>query len=199
MDQTIKIEAHLEPSEPEVCKLTIDRTLLAEGSVSFTDPESAKGSGLAEKLFQEAKVHGVRIAGNTLTVTKHDEQDWRVTAAQIAGVIRAHLGSGEPAVSEQLLARRAPDFELMRRIRELFDSKVNPAIAQHGGFVELTDVREGNVYLRMGGGCHGCGMANVTLRHGIEAMLREQLPEIKDIYDTTDHASGTNPYFAPTS
>ena len=70
-------------------------------------------------------------------------------------------------------------------------------MAGHGGVIELLDYKDGVVYLRMGGGCQGCGMANVTLKQGIERMLREEIPEILQVVDTTDHAGGTNPYYQP--
>ena len=84
-----------------------------------------------------------------------------------------------------------------QNIQELIDARINPAGAAHGGQIELLNVDDDSIYIHMGGGCQGCGMANVTLKHGIEAMIQEAFPEIKHIVDTTDHASGTNPYYAP--
>lgn len=82
-------------------------------------------------------------------------------------------------------------------VHQLIESKINPAIAMHGGQVTLLDVRDGVAYVSMGGGCQGCGMASVTLRQGVEQMITEAIPAIQSIVDTTDHASGTNPYFQP--
>ena len=72
-------------------------------------------------------------------------------------------------------------------------------MAAHGGVVSLLDVKNGNVFIQMGGGCQGCGMADVTLRQGIEKAIRSQVPEVEEILDTTDHAAGTNPFYAPSS
>ncbi|MFH1679946.1 MAG: iron-sulfur cluster assembly accessory protein [Candidatus Eisenbacteria bacterium] len=83
-------------------------------------------------------------------------------------------------------------------VMELVESAINPALSGHGGFVELLDVKEGNVYVRMGGGCQGCGMVNVTLKQGIERMIKEKIPAIRAVVDTTDHAGGANPYYRPT-
>ena len=83
------------------------------------------------------------------------------------------------------------------RVQELIDSSINPAVAGHGGYIELLDVKESTVYLRMGGGCQGCGAADVTLKAGIERMIFEEVPEVTEVLDVTDHASGTNPYYAP--
>ncbi len=96
-----------------------------------------------------------------------------------------------------------PDFDpgnltgsLAERVTQVLDSQVNPAIASHGGQARLVGEENGVVYLQMGGGCQGCGMAAMTLREGIERILRETIPEIVDIVDVTDHQSGTNPYYA---
>jgi Fe/S biogenesis protein NfuA len=77
--------------------------------------------------------------------------------------------------------------------------QINPAIAMHGGWAELVEVDGTTAYLRLGGGCQGCGMAAMTLRHGIERAIRAAVPEIADIIDVTDHASGANPYYEPST
>jgi Fe/S biogenesis protein NfuA len=87
--------------------------------------------------------------------------------------------------------------DLKTRVQELIDSMINPAVAGHGGFVDLIDVKDNKVYLQMGGGCQGCGAADVTLKSGIERLIKEELPEVEEVLDTTDHASGANPYYAP--
>jgi Fe/S biogenesis protein NfuA len=87
--------------------------------------------------------------------------------------------------------------ELKSRIQELIDTMINPAVASHGGFVELIDVQDNRVYLQMGGGCQGCGAADITLKSGIERLIKEEIPEVTEVLDTTDHASGANPYYTP--
>ena len=86
---------------------------------------------------------------------------------------------------------------LADRVQKLLDDDINPSIASHGGIVSLVGIEDARVIIRMGGGCQGCGMADVTLRQGVEAMLREQIPEITEVVDATDHAAGSNPYYAP--
>ena len=85
---------------------------------------------------------------------------------------------------------------MRRQIKKLIDSEINPAVAGHGGVIELIDVMNKKVYLRMGGGCQGCSAAGVTLRQGIHNAFRDAMPEIGAIYDETDHAAGLNPYFS---
>jgi Fe/S biogenesis protein NfuA len=82
-------------------------------------------------------------------------------------------------------------------VQELLDSQINPAVARHGGFVQLMDVQDDTVYVLLGGGCQGCGMVDVTLKQGIEVLIKEALPDIERVVDTTDHAGGTNPYYEP--
>ncbi len=82
-------------------------------------------------------------------------------------------------------------------VRRILDDQINPAVAAHGGHIALVDVQEERVYVRLEGGCQGCGMANVTLKQGIETALRREVPEITEVLDVTDHAGGTNPYYAP--
>lgn len=85
--------------------------------------------------------------------------------------------------------------DVPQRVIQVLDQQINPAIASHGGRAELVAVEEDTAYLRLSGGCQGCGMASVTLGQGIEVALREAVPEITNVVDVTDHASGTNPYF----
>ena len=77
----------------------------------------------------------------------------------------------------------------------MLDEQITPAIAGHGGRAELVAVEDGIAYLRLGGGCQGCGMATVTLSQGIEVAILDAVPELTGVVDVTDHASGTNPFF----
>jgi Fe/S biogenesis protein NfuA len=83
------------------------------------------------------------------------------------------------------------------KIQRILDQKINPGVGMHGGQVRLLKAEDGVAYISFGGGCVGCGMSNVTLKQGVDRMIREEVPEITQIVDTTDHASGTNPYYQP--
>ena len=87
-----------------------------------------------------------------------------------------------------------PTGEIADRVRDVLDAQVNPAIAAHGGMVSLVDVENTDVYVEMSGGCQGCALSSMTLRQGVERMLREAVPELTAVHDITDHASGDNPY-----
>jgi Fe/S biogenesis protein NfuA len=84
---------------------------------------------------------------------------------------------------------------LATAVQRLIDEEINPALASHGGFVHLLELKEGVAQVELGGGCQGCGMAHVTLKRGIEARIREAVPEVTEVVDATDHAGGANPYF----
>ena len=86
-----------------------------------------------------------------------------------------------------------------QQIQQVLDEEVNPMVASHGGVVSLLEVKDQNVYLEFGGGCQGCSMIDVTLKQGVEVMIKEQIPEIIAVYDVTDHAGGENPYYQPSA
>jgi Fe/S biogenesis protein NfuA len=87
-----------------------------------------------------------------------------------------------------------PTGPIADRVRSVLETQVNPAIAAHGGMISLVDVEETDVYVEMSGGCQGCALSRMTLKQGVERMLREAVPELTAVHDVTDHASGDNPY-----
>jgi Fe/S biogenesis protein NfuA len=127
-----------------------------------------------------------------------------VDAASIGYFDQAEIDYQMNATGGQLSVR-APKLKgvpptegagLAERVRYIIDTEINPQIASHGGRVSLEEISgDAIVVLRFGGGCHGCGMADVTLKQGIEKTLRSRLPEITEVRDATDHASGHNPYY----
>jgi len=105
--------------------------------------------------------------------------------------------SGFKITNAKTAAAPNPTGPVAEKIQQIIDSKVNPGVATHGGHVSLVDVKEDIAYLRFGGGCQGCGMVDVTLKQGVEVMLKEAVPELKGVMDVTDHADGQNPYYQP--
>ena len=91
-----------------------------------------------------------------------------------------------------------PDLSgpVAERVQRLIDTELNPAVATHGGVINFLGVKENKVFLGFGGGCHGCGMVDVTLKQGVETRIREVIPEIVEVVDTTDHSSGENPFYS---
>jgi Fe-S cluster biogenesis protein NfuA len=192
--KAIKITA--DPKSAALCLFTVDRPVY-DGSFYFPDATRAKGSALAERLFQIPGVSSVLIAHNRVTVGKADPSDWVPTARQIGAAIRAQFGTDQPAVDPGLRNTLPSEEELRERVWQVLQTRINPVLAGHGGFVQLIDVTGNTVYLQMGGGCQGCGMADVTLKQGVEVEIRAAVPEVGEILDTTDHAAGRNPYYTP--
>lgn len=194
-----EIRITAEPIDDHRCKFVVSQPLHAGGVRRFTAPEEAKGSPLAEAIFAipGLGVSELIVSGNIVTVVKQSAAPWSAVGKAIGGAIRATLsGDAPPVVSAPKAAAGAVDDDaLYERVAKLFDEQVNPMVARHGGRVELIDVQDAVVMLRMGGGCQGCGMADVTLRQGIEGMLAQFAPQVRGIVDITDHTSGANPYF----
>jgi len=187
-----------EPIDQRRCKFVVDRPVYSAGLRRFGSLEEAAGSPLAEALFAIPGITELVVSGNLVTLVKDTPTPWQAMGKSVGQAIRAALSTGAPPIVER--ASTAPprfsDDELYERVHDLFEQQVNPMVARHGGMVELIDVQDAVVLLRMGGGCQGCGMASVTLRQGIEGMLNEHIPEVKGIVDITDHGSGASPYYA---
>jgi Fe-S cluster biogenesis protein NfuA len=196
-----RIRVAIEPSYTysNVCRFIVEPPVYLDGAVHLSGKDKAAYSPLAQKIFELREVSEILVAGNTVTVTTAQTPDWEELSAKIASAIRDQVVSGKPSVSADHKKNLPPTEVIRERVQELIDTAIAPAVASHGGEVTLLDVRQNNVYLEFGGGCQGCGMAHVTLKYGVERLIRERIPEVGEILDTTDHAGGTNPYYSPSS
>ncbi|WP_152052074.1 NifU family protein [Tautonia marina] len=207
-----------EPIDAIRCRFLVNRALDPGRWAYFGDRGAAAGSPLAERLLAIEGVTAVLIAHDSATITRErpsgipvigpalfrlrrlmgdaraGADSWPRLGKQVGEAIRAHLATGDPAVSEAAHAAMPSSSVLADRVRQVLDEHVNPVVAGHGGRVELLEMKDNVAYLRMGGGCQGCGLADVTLRHGVEAILRDLVPELGPIFDLTNHAAGTAPY-----
>lgn len=120
----------------------------------------------------------------------------RLDGASVDFVERVNESGFEITPVAQENGRSAPSGELADRVQALLDQQVNPAIASHGGRIDLVDVKDTEVYMEMSGGCQGCAMSRMTLRQGVEKMIHQAIPEVTAIHDVTDHGAGENPYFS---
>ena len=202
VNEEIKISADV--LDPERCRFTVNRPVLPiGGSVQFTSPEKAKGSPLAHKLFGIENVTAVMIEGDTVTIGWKGTGDWTEIGKKIGNVVRTFLQSEAAniasAVSKGTPDDAGPEDQMKVKIQNVLDTYINPGVEGHGGHVTLLDVKGTVAYIKMGGGCQGCGMASVTLKQGIERSIRQYVPEVTEILDSTDHASGKNPFYAPSS
>lgn len=162
----------------------------------FDASADASGSAVAQAVLSVAGVCELSIDGGEIMIRKDAAApSWVVLEPRVRyalGMALAHTAGSAPAPS----AAPVDDDAIYERVSLLLEREINPAVARHGGQVELVDVQEGNVLVRLSGGCQGCGMASVTLRQGIEASLRRAIPSLRGLTDLTDHASGTRPYFS---
>lgn len=186
-----------EPASNTRCTFTANTPLYQGGVRRFTSAAEAAGSVLAEAIFAVPGVTEVVVSGPTVTVTKADDSPWPATGKAVGAAIRAALASDRQLIADKKGTHDpAADDALYSKVSMIFDTRINPMVAGHGGQIDLIDVQDGVVMLRMMGGCQGCGMASVTLKQGIETTLRQMAPEVAGIVDVTDHASGSDPYFA---
>jgi len=188
-----------EPITDAMCRFTVDRPVYPEKSFYFGSKEQAEDSALAERIFAIEGVKGVQVSHNQVTVRKTGMAEWQVIGKQIGNAIRAFLATGESVVSDDVRQKLPSEEEIRARVQEVLDTEINPSVAGHGGMIRLIDVKDNVVYIQMGGGCQGCGQADVTLKYGIEASIRAVVDGVGDILDVTDHASGRNPYYVPSA
>jgi len=197
MTDEITISSEVDKRNPAICRFTVNRTLHI-GTATFDNKAQAEQSLLAQKFFEMQNITRVQLIGHLLVLTKSSDRDWDELIKPVESILEAFLISGFALSQEQVEDRMMlMGRETKEKIQYLLAHKINPGVAAHAGFVELIDVRDNNVYIRLGGGCQGCGAADFTLRQGIEAIIRKEVPEIRQILDITDHSAGMNPYYRP--
>jgi Fe-S cluster biogenesis protein NfuA len=170
--------------------------LAAPGRHHYMSPVEAQGNPIAEAVLGVAGVQEAMIENDSVLVLRREEFSWEDLEDRVGYAITTALharGGGAPA--SPAAGPALGDDQIYEIVDRMFERDVNPAVAQHGGRIELIDVQDATVVVRMMGGCQGCGMANVTLRQGIETQLRRVIPHLKGLKDITDHAAGENPYF----
>ncbi len=120
----------------------------------------------------------------------------RLDGAKVDFVQRVNESGFEIQPAVKPVGEGGANGDLAQRVQGVLDQQVNPAIASHGGRIDLVDVDETEIFIEMSGGCQGCAMSRMTLRQGVEKMLRQAIPEVTAIHDITDHQAGENPYFS---
>ncbi len=175
------------------------RAVLSSGTADFPGAEASDGSPLAQALFEIDGVSGVYLDPTSITLAKADGKEWAELTPAALVAIMDHFDSGKPVVEGgfETDPESGLDSEPGKAIQRLFDEHINPQVASHGGHIALVDVQGDTAYIRMGGGCQGCGMANVTLKQGVAKAIQAQIPTITNVLDVTDHGGGTNPYYQP--
>jgi len=195
MMEDVEIMSEVDPRNPEICRFTSARTLYV-GTKTVTSVDEAKGLQLAEKLICIPGIATVQLIGHLLVVTKTLDKQWSEVGREVEAVLTAYLISGLALTPEEVLDRMMLiGRTTSEKVRYLIDTEINPGVAEHGGFVRVVEVNDDTVYLKLGGGCQGCGAADFTLKQGIEAIVKRAVPEIQRIVDLTNHGAGLNPYY----
>lgn len=170
---------------PATLKFLPGQTVLDMGAADFPSVEAAGKSPLAQRIFAVSGVTGVFFGTDFVTVTKADAVEWGHIKPAILGAIMEHYQSGQPVmVGEQAAAHQAhegPDGDIVKQIKELLDTRVRPAVAQDGGDITFHGFDRGIVYLHMKGACAGCPSSTLTLKMGIENLLRHYIPEVTEV------------------
>jgi len=193
----ITIRAEASQLDANTCKFTVSQSVHPGGPFFFESAERAAGSPLIERLFQIPGVATILVAENVVTVGKNQDTPWLELMKPIGAVIRNQLLSGVPTILERQARAASPrnDEEIRRAVEELLEREVNPSVASHGGKISVVEVKNGDLYIAMSGGCQGCAASQVTLKQGVEVMVRRVVPQVRAIIDATDHSAGTRPYY----
>src|SRR3546814_804198 len=169
---------------PATLKFLPGQGVLGSGTANFPSPDTAASSPLAQRLFEVEGVTGVFFGSDFITVTKVDDKDWYLLKPSILGVIMEHFTAGRPVMAADAAAPavvEVDDDELVTQIKDLLDTRVRPAVAQDGGDIIFQGFEDGVVYLHLQGSCSGCPSSVMTLKAGIENMLRHYIPEVQEV------------------
>ncbi len=172
---------------PATLKFLPGQTVLEVGTADFPTAETAGASPLAQRIFAVEGVVGVFFGIDFVTVTKAETVEWDHIKPSILGAIMEHFQSGTPVMGEghQHSSGHAEhtgeDAEIVVQIKELLDTRVRPAVAQDGGDITFHGFERGVVYLHMQGACAGCPSSTLTLKMGIENLLRHYIPEVVEV------------------
>ena len=186
----ISIYTEMTPN-PETMKFVANKLLYPGKSIDFQDETSALVSPLAMELFSFPFIKSVFIASNFVTLTKTNEtEDWQDVIPSIKQFLKEYLEEGKPIVNEEELAARktgssnevsADDDDVVKRIKELLENYVKPAVEMDGGAIQFRSYENGKVNLMLQGSCSGCPSSMITLKAGIEGMMKRMIPEVKEV------------------
>lgn len=172
---------------PATLKFLPGESVLGNDTADFPDIEAAAKSPLAKHIFAVDGVSGVFLGRDFITVTKRADVPWDHLKPSVLGAIMEHFQSGAPAIeasgapTDAHASQDGPDGEIIEQIKELLDTRVRPAVAQDGGDITFHGFDRGVVYLHMQGACAGCPSSTLTLKMGIENLLRHYIPEVTEV------------------
>jgi NFU1 iron-sulfur cluster scaffold homolog, mitochondrial len=184
----ISIYTEMTPN-PETMKFVANKLLYPGKSIDFPDVETAKPSPLAVELFGFPFIKSVFIASNFVTLTKISETDWNDVMPSIRQFLKEYLEDGKPVINEEeiVLVKTdgniidADDDDVVKRIKELLENYVKPAVEMDGGAIQFKSYESGKVNLMLQGSCSGCPSSMITLKAGIEGMMKRMIPEVREV------------------
>ena len=170
---------------PLTLKFMPGRIVMESGTAYFPDKKSGKESPFALRLFEVEGVEGVFFGSDFITITKNESTNWEIIKPAILGAIMEHYSSKEKIIEESADNKSANlnknDSEIVKKIKELIETRVRPAVAMDGGDIVFDNFEDGIVYLHMQGSCSGCPSSTATLKSGIENMLKHYIPEVIEV------------------
>jgi NFU1 iron-sulfur cluster scaffold homolog, mitochondrial len=185
----ISIYTEMTPN-PETMKFVANKLLYPGKSIDFPDVESAKPSPLASELFGFPFIKAVFIASNFVTLTKTPETDWTDVIPSIRDFLKEYLQEAKAVINEDEIASvkqessnavAADDDDVVVRVKELLENYVKPAVEMDGGAIQFKSYKDGIVNLMLQGSCSGCPSSMITLKAGIEGMMKRMIPEVKEV------------------
>lgn len=185
------IETETTPN-PASLKFLPGQQVMAASTREFTSDEEAEASPLAQAIFDTGEVTNVFFGRDFVSVTAAPGVDWSVLKPQVVAILLDHFvsqaplfaggdASGISVPAEPEIADDPADADIVAQIRELIETRVQPAVAGDGGNIEYRGFRDGVVYLQMQGSCSGCPSSTATLKHGIEGLLKHYVPEVTEV------------------
>lgn len=196
--EDISIKARVE-QDRMTCVFMVDHPVLEGLSAWFPEAHYAQESSpLGEQLFAVEGVATVMLHDMTVTIGMSQlcDRPWSELSVDIGAVIRAYLKTKADTITPEFRDNIPPEEEIRLKLQACVDLEINPGIASHSGVVTLERIVGNSVFLTMGGGCQGCAASEITLRQGIHNTFRNAVPQIGGIFDETDHAAGTNPFYS---
>jgi Fe-S cluster biogenesis protein NfuA len=176
---------------PATVKFIPGTTVMESGVAQFNNGEEAAKSPLAEKLFAITGVVGVFFGADFISITKTEAADWSLLKAPVMGSILQHFSTQAPLFRDGGGAAAEVNDDLLdeisKQVKELIEKRVRPAVAMDGGDISFEKFDKGIVYLRLSGACSGCPSSTITLKNGVENMLRHYVPEVLEVRQVQDY------------
>lgn len=183
----VSIYTEITPN-PETMKFVANKLIYPGKSIDFQTEEESNPSPLAKELFGFPFIKGVFIASNFVTVTKTLDTNWDDVMMDVKEFLKQYLEEGKIIINEDEIVKSAgsntineDDSDVVKRIKELLDNYVRPAVEMDGGAIQFREYNDGVVKLMMQGSCSGCPSSMITLKAGIEGMMKRMIPEVKEV------------------